>query len=274
MTEGAMPAAEVHGVVKPPLALQQQQPPSNHRDIPGGHEKRDRIVMSNAQGMGIIKKLVISAALVSSLALSACGGSGGDGTAAADPTVSQTPMATESPMATETPMASAMVGAGCSAYAKQVPSGKGSVAGMAKDPVATAASNNPLLTTLVKAVSGKVNKKVDLVDTLNSDEFTVFAPVDSAFAKLPAKTVASLAETKNASVLTSILTYHVVPGQIAPDKIVGTQKTVQGETLKVTGSGDNLKVNGATVICGGVQTANATVYLIDTVMMPPSMMKK
>ena len=223
--------------------------------------------MSNAQGMRIIRKLVISAALVSSLALSACGGTGDDSTTATQPT--QTPMATESP--SETPMAAAMVGAGCSAYAKQVPSGDGSVAGMAKDPVATAASNNPLFTTLVKAVSGQVNKKVDLADTLNSDEFTVFAPVDSAFAKLPAKTVASLAEAKNATTLTKILTYHVVPGQIAPDKIVGDQKTVEGEKVTVTGSGDNLKVNGATVICGGVQTANATVYLIDSVLMPPTM---
>ena len=227
--------------------------------------------MSNAQGMRIINKLVISAALVSSLALSACGGSGDD-TTAGQPTVSQTPMATESPMAEETPMAAAkMVGAGCSAYAKQVPSGEGSVAGMAKDPVATAASNNPLLKTLVAAVSGKVNKKVDLVDTLNSDEFTVFAPVDSAFAKLPAKTVASLGEAKNAATLTKILTYHVVAGQIAPDAIGGDQKTVEGQNLTVTGSGDNLKVNGANVICGGVQTANATVYLIDSVLMPPAM---
>jgi uncharacterized surface protein with fasciclin (FAS1) repeats len=229
--------------------------------------------MSNAQGMRIIKKLVISAALVSSLALSACGGSGDD-PAAGQAVVTPTPMATESPspMAEETPMAAAkMVGAGCSAYAKQVPSGKGSVAGMAKDPVATAASNNPLLKTLVAAVSGKVNKKVDLVDTLNGDEFTVFAPVDSAFAKLPAKTVASLGEAKNAATLTKILTYHVVAGQIAPDAIVGDQKTVEGQDLSVTGSGDNLKVNGANVICGGVQTANATVYLIDSVLMPPAM---
>jgi len=227
--------------------------------------------MSNAQGMRVIRKLVISAALVSSLALSACGGSGDDTTAAGQPTVTQTPMATESPspMAEETPMAAAkMVGAGCSAYAKQVPSGKGSVAGMAKDPVATAASNNPLLKTLVAAVSGKVNKKVDLVDTLNGDEFTVFAPVDSAFAKLPAKTVASLGEAKNAGTLTKILTYHVVAGQIAPADIAGKHKTVEGGDLEVTGSGDSLKVNEASVICGGVKTANATVYLIDAVLSP------
>jgi uncharacterized surface protein with fasciclin (FAS1) repeats len=230
--------------------------------------------MSNEQGMRILRKVVISAALVSSLALSACGGGAGDSTAGAQPNANQTPMASETPMASDTPMAAAkMVGAGCSAYAKQVPSGKGSVAGMAKDPVATAASNNPLLTTLVKAVSGKINKKVDLVDTLNSDQFTVFAPVDSAFAKLPAKAVASLAEAKNAGALTKILTYHVVAGQIAPNNIVGTQKTVEGQQLTVTGSGDNLKVNGATVICGGVQTANATVYLIDSVLMPPAAKK-
>ena len=66
-----------------------------------------------------------------------------------------------------------------------------------------------------------------------------------------------------------MLTYHVVPGQIAPDDIDGTtQTTVQGGDVEVTGSGDDLKVNGATVICGGVQTANATVYLIDSVLMP------
>ncbi len=81
----------------------------------------------------------------------------------------------------------------------------------------------------------------------------------------------NLGTNDKALLLTSILTYHVLAGQIAPDAIVGTHKTVEGEDLEVTGSGDNLKVNGATVICGGVTTANATVYLIDSVMMPPSM---
>ncbi|HET7689194.1 MAG TPA: fasciclin domain-containing protein [Nocardioidaceae bacterium] len=161
-----------------------------------------------------------------------------------------------------------MVGPGCDDYAEAVPDGAGSVEGMAQDPVATAASNNPLLKTLVAAVSGGLNKKVNLVDTLNGDEFTVFAPVDDAFAALPADTVAALQKPAGAETLTKVLTYHVVPGQISPDDIVGTQTTVEGGTVEVTGSGDNLKVNDANVICGGVATANATVYLIDAVLMP------
>ena len=138
---------------------------------------------------------------------------------------------------------------------------------MSKDPVATAASNNPLLKTLTASVSGKLNPKVDLVDTLNNGEFTVFAPVDSAFAKLPAATVKTLG-TDN-KLLSTILTYHVIPGQLDASQIVGTHKTVQGGSVEVTGSADALKVNGGTaVICGNVKTANATVYLIDTVLTP------
>ena len=166
--------------------------------------------------------------------------------------------------------ASGLVGTGCAAYAEANPTGAGSVDGMAQDKVATAASNNPLLTTLVAAVSGKINPKVNLVDTLNGAEFTVFAPVDDAFkADVDAATLAKL-KTDDA-LLSKILTYHVISGQIAPDQIVGTHKTVEGDELTVTGSGDNLMVNGnATVVCGGVKTANATVYLIDHVLMPPS----
>ena len=161
-----------------------------------------------------------------------------------------------------------LVGPGCEQDAEQVPDGAGSVAGMSADPVAVAASNNPLLTTLTAAVSGQLNPEVDLVDTLNGDEFTVFAPVDDAFAKIDAATIEVL-KTDSAT-LSSILTYHVVPGQLSPDEVVGTLTTVQGGTVEVTGSGDDLKVNDAAVICGGVHTANATVYLIDTVLMPPA----
>lgn len=169
-------------------------------------------------------------------------------------------------------VAADLVGPGCADYAKAVPSGKGSVSGMAQDPVATAASNNPLLKTLVASVSGKLNKDVNLVDTLNGGKFTVFAPVDSAFAKLPAATVKTLGTAAGADTLSSILTYHVIPGQILPKDIDGTFKTVNGAELKISGSGDNIDVgNGqAKVICGGVKTANATVYLIDTVLSPPA----
>ena len=162
-----------------------------------------------------------------------------------------------------------LVGPGCAAYAEAVPDGAGSVEGMALDPVAVAASNNPILTTLTAAVSGQLNADVDLVDTLNGSEFTVFAPVDDAFAKLDPATVESHALPENAQLLTSILTYHVLPGQMSPDEIAGTFATVNGAELTVTGSGDDIKVNDVPVICGGVKTANATVYLIDSVLMPP-----
>ncbi len=162
-----------------------------------------------------------------------------------------------------------LVGASCAAYDEAVPDGAGSIQGMSQDPVAVAASNNPMLTTLVAAVSGQLNPDVDLVDTLNGDEFTVFAPVDDAFAKIDDATIEAL--STDADLLTSILTYHVVPGQIEPDDIAGTHTTVNGADLEVTGSGDELMVNGeSTVICGGVQTANAVVYLVDTVLLPPS----
>jgi uncharacterized surface protein with fasciclin (FAS1) repeats len=161
-----------------------------------------------------------------------------------------------------------LVGPGCADYAKAVPSGSGSVDGMAQDPVAVAASNNPLLKTLTAAVSGKLNPKVNLVQTLDGSEFTVFAPVDSAFAKVPAATLAKL--KVDGGLLSKILTYHVVPGQLDATAVVGDHKTVEGGSVKVTGSGDTLKVDDANVVCGGVKTANATVYLIDSVLSPTS----
>ncbi len=165
--------------------------------------------------------------------------------------------------------ASALVGSGCAAYAAAVPSGAGSVGGMAADPVATAASNNPLLKTLVAAVSGKVNPKVDLVNTLNSGEFTVFAPVDDAFKKIDAATMTTLGT--DSALLTKILTYHVIAGQLDATQVIGTHKTVEGGSVTVTGSGNDIKINGSSsVICGNVKTKNATVYLIDTVLSPPA----
>lgn len=161
-----------------------------------------------------------------------------------------------------------LIGAGCAGYAEKVPTGPGSVEGLAKDPVATAASNSPVLTTLAGALSGKLNPDVNLVDTLNKGEYTVFAPTDEAFAKVDPATIDKL--KTDSALLTSVLTYHVVSGQADPKAVVGDHKTLQGESLKVTGTGESLTVNDAGVVCGGIKTANATLYLIDTVLMPPA----
>jgi len=208
-----------------------------------------------------IAALAASAFLV--LGLSAC-------TATAEPAETAAPAPEETDDMMDASYAN-LVGPGCSAYAEAVPDGGGSIEGMAVDPVATAASNNPLLTTLVAAVSGQLNPDVNLVDTLNGGEFTVFAPVDDAFAALDPATVEALSQPENAELLSTILTYHVVSGQILPEDLVGTtQTTVEGEDVTIGGSVDMLTVNDANVICGGVQTANATVYLIDAVLLPPS----
>lgn len=154
-------------------------------------------------------------------------------------------------------------GPGCSSVPKD---GAGSFDGMAKDPVATAASNNPDLSTLVTAV-----KKAGLVDTLNNaKDITVFAPTNDAFAKIPKADLDKVLNDK--AQLTKILTYHVAGEKITPDKLSdGTFKTLEGASLTTSGSGDSYKVNdSAKVVCGNVKTANANVYLIDTVLMPKS----
>ncbi|MFD5598501.1 fasciclin domain-containing protein [Leucobacter sp. NPDC058333] len=223
------------------------------------------------------KKKTLGAAfaltLVGAAMLTGCSmGASSDDTAKKDQTAEQSQESTPTEESTESSTAmdpaANLVGPGCAAYAEAVPDGAGSVMGMSQDPVAVAASNNPLLKTLVSAVSGQLNPDVNLVDTLNGDEFTVFAPVDDAFAKIDAGTIDTL--KTDSDLLTKILTYHVVPGQIEPADIAGTHTTVEGQDVKVTGSGDKLMVNDANVICGGVQTANATVYLVDSVLMPPA----
>ncbi|GAB7045729.1 hypothetical protein JCM9534A_08550 [Catenuloplanes indicus JCM 9534] len=145
------------------------------------------------------------------------------------------------------------------------PANAGSFQAMAQVPVATAASGNPLLTTLVSAV-----KQAGLVDSLNSaPALTVFAPVDDAFGKIPKADLDKVLADKKQ--LTDILTYHVVSGKLAPADLAGTHTTLQGGELTVAGSGESFTVNGnAAVVCGNVQTANATVYIIDTVLMPKS----
>ncbi|UMB68945.1 fasciclin domain-containing protein [Mycobacterium paraterrae] len=217
--------------------------------------------------IGHSKTLAMSLAALAAVGMSACSSNKSDSAqqSTAQPASSSAAPAMTGPAAAPS---SDLIGPGCSDYAALHPSGPASVAGMAQDPVATAASNNPMLSTLTEALSGKLNPQVNLVDTLNNGQYTVFAPTNDAFAKLPASTIDEL--KTNADKLKSILTFHVVQGQSSPAKVDGTHKTLQGAELNVTGQGNGLKVNDAGLVCGGVHTANATVYMIDTVLVPPS----
>jgi uncharacterized surface protein with fasciclin (FAS1) repeats len=198
-------------------------------------------------------------AVILATSLAACSSSSKSSTASGS-----TSAAASAPAASGS-AAAAPFGSACSAVPA---SGAGSFNGMETAPVATAASANPVLSTLVKAVTA-----AGLVDTLNSaPNITVFAPANSAFAKVPAATLTSLLANK--AELTSILTYHVIGQRLSPSQLLsgGSFKTLNGATVKVTGSGQTIMVNGTTnVVCGDVQTANATVYIIDSVLMPPAM---
>jgi uncharacterized surface protein with fasciclin (FAS1) repeats len=212
---------------------------------------------------------LVALAIALPLSLAACGSSS-DPSAAAGSTPSATSSDASTPIPSETMTppddgmadpASQVFGEACSAVPKD---GKGSFTGMATDPVATAASNNPLLSTLVTAV-----KAAGLVDTLNSaPDVTVFAPTNDAFAKIPADTLKKVLADK--PTLTKILTNHVVAGTLAPDQLAGTHKTLAGTELTVARSGESFTVGKekAAVLCGNVPTANATVYIVDSVLMP------
>jgi uncharacterized surface protein with fasciclin (FAS1) repeats len=212
-------------------------------------------------------RLAAAAGLVASLGLAtaACSSSGSSSASApaSSARASSSPMSS-SPMSSSSAATAAKdFGPGCASVPK---TGAGSFTGMATAPVATAASANPVLSTLVTAV-----KKADLVDTLNAaNGITVFAPENSAFAKIPSATLNGVLANKGE--LTKILTYHVVAGRYTPAQLAKgmTLKTLQGGTVTTAMSGGTYTVNGANVVCGNVQTANATVYIIGSVLMPKS----
>ena len=210
--------------------------------------------------MRTLKFAVVAAAAVCTVSLSACGGGAAPAAAPAPVAPSAAPMAPMAPSGS----AAGEFGAGCAAVPTDA-SNPGSFAAMAKVPVATAASGNPVLSTLVTAV-----KKANLVDSLNSAQgITVFAPANSAFDKIPSNTLNGVLADNDQ--LTKVLTYHVVPGRLSPDQLAGTHKTLEGQDLKVAGSGTAFTVNGnSSVVCGNVQTENATVYMVDTVLRPQS----
>ncbi|MFJ6352690.1 MULTISPECIES: fasciclin domain-containing protein [unclassified Streptomyces] len=205
--------------------------------------------------------IAVAAAALLPLSLAAC--SNADGDTKAGPTAAAGDQArTEASSPSEEAMTGDQpFGPACAGVPQE---GAGSFDGMAKDPVATAASHNPALSTLVTAV-----EKAGLVDTLNNaKDITVFAPTNEAFSKIPKADLDKVLADKAA--LTDILTYHVVGEKLTPKQLEnGTFATLQKGMITTTGSGQSYKVNGtAHVVCGNVRTANAEVYIIDTVLMP------
>jgi uncharacterized surface protein with fasciclin (FAS1) repeats len=207
-------------------------------------------------------RLTIAAlAIALPLSLSACGSSDADtGAASSAPMSSSAAPSPSESMSSD--MAGTAFGPGCAAVPAD---GAGSFAGMAADPVATAASNNPVLSTLVTAVT-----EAGLGETLNTaKDITVFAPTNDAFAAMDKATLdKAMADPKG--LLTTVLTGHVVEGRLSPDTVAGEHETLAGTTVTVEGSGEDFTVGDAKVVCGNVQTANATVYIVDGVLLPTS----
>ncbi len=217
-------------------------------------------------------------AVSSTILLGACGSDSNESTDTTVAAASETTIATATEtVATETTVAAAtetvagadpkMLGAFGAACSAVPADGDGSFAGMAQAPAATAAAANPLLSTLVAAVTA-----AGLGDTLNGPgPFTIFAPTNDAFAKIDKATLdALLADPKGD--LTKILTFHVIPGKAlkAADLLTaGSEMTVQGSAVSITGSGQDLTINGnSKVICGDVPVANGIVHIVDTVLLP------
>ena len=218
---------------------------------------------STPRARGAVLATVSSLALV----LAACGSDddSSDSSASSETTAS----ATETAESSTAPASDQPFGAGCSA----VPTaGEGSFAGMTDDPVATAAANNPALSMLVQAVTA-----AKLGDSLNTQQdVTVLAPVNAAFEAVPPEQLTTV--VRNVPELTAVLTHHVIQGRLTPDRLAGTHTTLNNDEVTIEGEGDTFTVpaegtltgTAASVICGNVQTANATVYVIDQVLLPPS----
>ena len=202
---------------------------------------------------------------VVTVALAACGADEPAGTGgAATGTTSAAPSETAP---SETAASGEPFGSGCSALPAD---GEGSIAGMADDPVGRAANNNPALSMLVQALMA-----ADLGDSLNGQEaITVLAPANPAFEAIPPDDLQALmADTPR---LTAVLTHHVISGRLAPEELAGTHTTLNNDEVTIDAGREMFTISGegtvtgtvATVVCANIQTANATVYIIDQVLAP------
>jgi len=222
-------------------------------------------VKSNLLTRGVLMTAVSTLAIT----LCACGSDDSAGSSASADTGSSS-ASSEATESSAMPASDEPFGAGCSAVPTE---GEGSFTGMTDDPVATAASNNPALSTLVQAVTA-----ANLGDTLNTtDDITVLAPANPAFEAVPADALNGL--LADTAALTTVLTHHVIPGRLTPEELAGTHTTLNNDEVTIEGSGEDFTIamDGtvvgmeASVICGNVQTANATVYIIDQVLKPAGM---
>lgn len=213
---------------------------------------------------GYPRVAVLAVAAGLTAALAACGPGGSSGSAAAAASSSAAARATSAAISSAT---AGPFGSRCAQFPD---SGPGSFAAMKSVPFATAISGNPLLSTLSKAITD-----ANLTDSLNSlQNITVLAPADSAFQALsPDRLKALLSDVPK---LTATLTHHVLPGRLTPEQLNGTHTTLDNDRVKIEGSGEDFSLSGdetlthapASVVCGNVQTANATIYVIDQVLEP------
>ena len=154
-------------------------------------------------------------------------------------------------------------GSGCDAFKQQVPAYKN----LHDQQTDTALASIPDISTFNSAISGQLNPAVNLTSMLDNGPYVVFAPNNAAFAALPPAQLDAL--KADPAALTKLLDYHVFLGLLGPDDVKGQRPTQEGAELTVTGKGGDVKVNDtAKVVCGGIISGHARIYIIDTVLDP------
>jgi uncharacterized surface protein with fasciclin (FAS1) repeats len=204
-------------------------------------------------GAALVAGLALAAAACGSFSTSQATATGGAGPVSPPPN----PSASTLP-ATGT---SAPVGAGCTMLPAN---GRGSISSMSGQRAVTAASGNPQLSVFTSAV-----RKAGLDKTLNTRQgYTLVIPANSAFASLDRTQIARL---RNRGNLVRVVRYHAVPSPVRPAQFASGARpvTLQGKDLTLSKTGSVYKVNGAPVLCGNIKTANATVYIVSKVLLPP-----
>ena len=215
----------------------------------------------------LTRGVVVAAVAGLTLALGACSSDEPEDNSAASSAATSASETTESTAAVPSDQP---FGAGCAAVPAE---GPGSLAAMASEPVVTAVSSNPALSTVVQAVTA-----ANLVDSINTlQNITVLVPANTAFEAIPADALQAL--LADSAQLTAVLTHHVIQGRLAPDQLAGTHTTLNNDEVTIEGSGEAFTLaadqtvagsSAASVVCGNVRTANATVYVIDQVLAPPA----